>query len=53
MATKPDAVCISTYPETHETYTLAALDKGCDAFIQLDISTFFPFFLAILIGDNQ
>lgn len=39
VATKPDAVCISTYPETHETYTLAALDKGCDVFIEKPIAT--------------
>lgn len=39
VTTKPDAVCISTYPETHETYALAALDKGCDVFLEKPIAT--------------
>ena len=33
-ATKPDAVSISTYPDTHQAYALAALDAGCDVFIE-------------------
>lgn len=32
--TKPDAVCISTYPDTHETYALMALSAGCHIFIE-------------------
>ncbi|MEO8961247.1 MAG: Gfo/Idh/MocA family oxidoreductase [Ginsengibacter sp.] len=32
--TKPDAVCISTYPDTHETYAIKALEKGCHVFIE-------------------
>lgn len=32
--TKPDAVSISTYPDTHETFALAALDAGCHIFIE-------------------
>ncbi len=32
--TKPDAVAISTYPDTHEAYALAALEAGCDVFIE-------------------
>ncbi len=32
--TKPDAVCISTYPETHEDFALLALEKGCHVFIE-------------------
>lgn len=32
--TSPDAVCISTYPDTHETFALQALDKGCHVFIE-------------------
>lgn len=32
--TKPDAVCISTYPDTHETYALEALEAGCHVFIE-------------------
>lgn len=33
-ATKPDAVCISTYPDTHEAYALKALEAGCHVFIE-------------------
>ena len=32
--TKPDAVCISTYPDTHENFALKALDAGCHIFIE-------------------
>ncbi|MBZ5856910.1 Gfo/Idh/MocA family protein [Flavihumibacter profundi] len=32
--TNPDAVCISTYPDTHETFAIAALEKGCHVFIE-------------------
>lgn len=33
-ATRPDAVCISTYPDTHESYALMALEKGCHVFLE-------------------
>ena len=33
-ATNPDAVCISTYPDTHEQYAIMALEKGCHVFIE-------------------
>jgi predicted dehydrogenase len=33
-ATKPDAVCISTYPDTHEEFALKALEAGCHIFIE-------------------
>lgn len=33
-ATKPDAVCISTYPDTHESLALRALENGCHVFIE-------------------
>ena len=33
-ATKPDAVSISSYPDTHAEYTLAALDAGCHVFVE-------------------
>lgn len=33
-ATKPDAVCISTYPDTHETIALKSLESGCHVFIE-------------------
>ncbi|GAB3337341.1 Gfo/Idh/MocA family oxidoreductase [Larkinella ripae] len=32
--TKPDAVCISTYPDTHEAFAIQALEKGCHVFIE-------------------
>jgi predicted dehydrogenase len=33
-ATNPDAVCISTYPDTHESFAIMALEKGCHVFIE-------------------
>ncbi len=33
-ATKPDAVCISTYPDTHAQYAEAALRAGCHVFLE-------------------
>lgn len=33
-ATNPDAVCISTYPDTHEAYAIQAFEKGCHVFIE-------------------
>jgi len=33
-ATKPDAVCISTYPDTHEAFAIKALGNGCHVFIE-------------------
>lgn len=30
----PDAVCISTYPDTHEEFALKALEAGCHVFIE-------------------
>jgi len=32
--TQPDAVCISTYPDTHESYAIKAFEKGCHVFIE-------------------
>ena len=34
IATQPDAVCISTYPDTHEEFALKALDSNCHIFIE-------------------
>jgi len=31
---KPDAVCISTYPDTHESFAILALEAGCHVFIE-------------------
>lgn len=33
-ATKPDAVSISTYPDTHETFAIKAIESGCDVFVE-------------------
>jgi predicted dehydrogenase len=33
-STQPDAVCISTYPDTHEAFALQALEQGCHVFIE-------------------
>lgn len=32
--TQPEAVCISTYPDTHEDFAVKALEKGCHVFIE-------------------
>jgi predicted dehydrogenase len=33
-STRPDAVCISTYPDTHEIFAVKAMEKGCHVFIE-------------------
>ncbi|GAA4425482.1 Gfo/Idh/MocA family oxidoreductase [Pontibacter saemangeumensis] len=33
-ATQPAAVCISTYPDTHEQFAVRALEQGCHVFIE-------------------
>ena len=32
--TRPDIVCISTYPDTHEMYAIMAFEAGCHVFIE-------------------
>ena len=32
--TRPDAVCIATYPDTHEAYAIKAFGAGCHVFIE-------------------
>ncbi|MFD1164397.1 Gfo/Idh/MocA family protein [Sphingobacterium daejeonense] len=34
VLTKPDAVCISTYPDTHEEYAIKAFEAGAHVFIE-------------------
>jgi len=34
LEVKPDAVCISTYPDTHYPYAKMALDAGCHVFTE-------------------
>jgi predicted dehydrogenase len=36
--TNPDAVCISTYPDTHEAFALMAFEKGCHVFMEKPIA---------------
>jgi predicted dehydrogenase len=36
--TKPDAVCISTYPDTHEDFAVLAFEKGCHVFMEKPIA---------------
>lgn len=37
-ATKPDAVCISTYPDTHEAFAIQAFAQGCHVFMEKPIA---------------
>ncbi|MEY2834354.1 MAG: hypothetical protein RLZZ557_16, partial [Bacteroidota bacterium] len=37
-ATKPDAVCISTYPDTHEAFAIMAFERGCHVFMEKPIA---------------
>ena len=37
-ATSPDVVSISTYPDTHEQFALAAFDAGCHVFLEKPIA---------------
>jgi predicted dehydrogenase len=34
QSTQPDAVCISTYPDTHEYMCIKALEQGCHVFVE-------------------
>ena len=36
--TKPDAVCISTYPDTHAAYATAALESGAHVFLEKPVA---------------
>ena len=36
--TRPDVVCLSTYPETHAAYALAALEAGAHVFLEKPIA---------------
>ncbi len=36
--TQPDAVSISTYPDTHEAYAIAAFEAGCHVFIEKPVA---------------
>lgn len=37
-ATKPDAVCISTYPDTHEDYAIKSFEAGAHVFIEKPVA---------------
>lgn len=36
--TTPDAVCISTYPDTHEQFAIMSFEKGCHVFMEKPIA---------------
>jgi predicted dehydrogenase len=36
--TAPDAVCISTYPETHAEYAVAAMERGAHVFLEKPVA---------------
>jgi predicted dehydrogenase len=36
--TRPDAVCISTYPETHAGYAVAAMERGAHVFLEKPVA---------------
>jgi len=38
IETKPDAVCVSTYPDTHEEISLFALENNCHIFLEKPIA---------------
>ena len=38
-STKPDAVCISTYPDTHESYAIKAMENGAHVFVEKPIAS--------------
>lgn len=38
----PDAVSISTYPDTHESFAIKALEKGCHIFIEKPLADSVP-----------
>jgi predicted dehydrogenase len=35
---RPDAVCISTYPDTHESFAIKAFENGCHVFVEKPIA---------------
>lgn len=37
--TQPDAVCIATYPDTHEEFAIKAFDAGCHVFIEKPLAS--------------
>jgi len=38
-ASSPDAVCIATYPDTHEEFALKAFTAGCHVFLEKPVAT--------------
>jgi len=38
IETKPDAVCISTYPDTHEEFAVKAFEHNCHVFIEKPVA---------------
>lgn len=38
VQTSPDAVCIATYPDTHEAFAIKAFESGCHVFMEKPIA---------------
>lgn len=39
VETRPDAVCIATYPDTHEEFAIKAFKAGCHLFLEKPVAT--------------
>ncbi len=39
VVSQPDAVCISTYPDTHEGFAIKALNQGCHLFLEKPLAS--------------
>ena len=39
LALKPDVICIATYSDSHADYAIAAMEAGCDIFIEKPLAT--------------
>lgn len=39
QSTRPDAVCISTYPDTHEAYAIMAMEAGAHVFLEKPVAS--------------
>jgi predicted dehydrogenase len=46
--TRPDAVCIATYPDTHAPFCLKALEAGCHVFVEKPLAETVEDALAVL-----
>lgn len=54
--TQPDAVCISTYPDTHEEIAVKAMERGCHVFVEKPVASTVEGaerVMAVAIGTNR